>query len=177
MEKSNQIRSNKVPRLWIIVFVIIAFLIVGLLLTTPATPVNGPEPTDQLNEEPSERANTFNNMLLIGDNAIYVENQQAKNEVEIKTVQLKDSGYVVIFDNNDGVPGSIIGASTLINSGESSNIVAKLDEPLANEGVYYAILHRDNGDGIFNPNDDTAIVDKDSNIVLMTFIGDGVEIE
>lgn len=168
--KASMSMNQQVPKLWIFVFLAVVATLVGIYVTSPK-PQTIPVDTDPLDELPeSDRAMTFEQMLVTGKNAIYLENQASGSaEVTIGFVVLSDPGYVVIFDNNDGVPGEIIGYSALLQKG-GEHIVMRADTPLEEDALYFAMLYHDNGDGYFSAVTDTQVLDTENSVVLMTFI-------
>jgi len=170
-------KQRHTPILWIVFLVIIAVLVVGMLLTSPAPVANGPEGESALLEDMTPRESTFASMLLVGDSGIYVEDQTAGNdEVLVAVAILENPGFVVVFDDRDGVPDDVIGVSELIvDNGE--NFVVEVEDLLEDSEVYYAVLYEDDGDGIWNVRKDRAVTDPDENTIMMSFVAQDVEIE
>jgi hypothetical protein len=160
--------QQNVPKSWIFVFLAVIAAIIGLMLTS--------EPTEPVVEEEVEevrevtRSATFNNMLATGDDAIYLENQPAgEEEVDVGYVVLSQPGYVVIAADDDGVPGKRIGTSRWMNDG-GEHVTVELTQALEHDKVYYAVVHHDNGDQVFNVATDPAATDMEDSVVLMTFL-------
>lgn len=109
--------------------------------------------------------------LIVGKNALNVNDQKPGILANISLVILEDKGYVVIHEITDGKPGKIIGSSALLNRGESKNISVELFNTLKEGKSYMAMLHIDNGDGLFEASlDNTAINDEVSkDIIMMEF--------
>ncbi|TAL49683.1 hypothetical protein EPN81_05055 [Patescibacteria group bacterium] len=159
--------QQAVPKLWIFFFLIIVILVVAIFVSGPPAPSSGsnessvPEPT---------RYATFEEMLDLGGNAIYVENQKSgSTSVLVGFVVLSAPGYVVIYNDNSGVPGSVIGESVLFQTG-GEHLTISLNEPLVENQVYYAMLYHDDGDGRFRADTDVQVVDSEQSVVLMTFL-------
>ncbi len=112
------------------------------------------------------------NPLRVAQGAIYAPDQKPGNEVVIGLASLKDGGYVVIHEESEGKPGSIIGSSALLDSGDHNNTGITLLRPSVNGEGLFAMLHKDNGDGIFNPADDAPISGSDGNSIMMRFLID-----
>ena len=71
----------------------------------------------------------------------------------VDSVSLPEPGYVAIYETPlpEGVPGSnIIGASSLLAAGSHESITVPLDEALEGTQEVIAVIHRDEGDQIFN---------------------------
>jgi hypothetical protein len=107
--------------------------------------------------------------LLVGENAIYVATQHPDEHVHVSMSVLKSGGYVVVHANNEGKPGSILGNSSLLPAGGSENFDVELSRSSKDGEIMHAMLHMDNGDGIFNAADDAPIKDIDGNIIMMQF--------
>lgn len=160
--------TNQVPKLWIFFFFIVVALLIGLALSEPASQVE--EQVGQSQEMEEVRAQTFQGMLERGDNAVYVENQAAGAKgVQVGYVVLNQPGYVAILNDDGGVPGVVIGVSELLETG-GEHLTVLLDGSLQDGAVYYAILYHDNGDGVFQADQDTHALDSVDSVVLMTFL-------
>ena len=109
------------------------------------------------------------NPLLIGDNAIYVSNTKPAIIVPIGFAILKDGGYVVIHEESVDRPGTIVGNSALLSQGENRDFEVMLSRKSVDGEALYAMLHFDNGDGVFNSTDDLPITDKEGNSMFMRF--------
>lgn len=107
--------------------------------------------------------------LRIGSNAIFVSDQKPGNSVTVGFADIADGGYVVIHEVTDGNPGAIIGNSAFLSSGELQNISVDLLSETEEGKELIAMLHNDNGDGLFNAADDAPVRDENGNIVLMRF--------
>lgn len=159
--------QQAVPKLWMFFLLIVAVLVVAIAMSGPSaltqtqTQTNAPEPT---------RYATFEEMLEGGDNAIYVENQTSGSSfVIVGFAVLSGSGFIVVYDDDGGVPGSVIGESDLLESG-GEHLVVLLHEPLAEDQVYYAMLYHDDGDGRFRADADSQVTDSEQSVILMSFL-------
>ena len=108
-------------------------------------------------------------VLQVGENIIYVAEQKPGSSVSVDFASMIKEGYVVIYDNDNGRFGKIIGNSKVLPKGESSNISIGLIRPTINGEFLFAMLHEDNGDGTFSPNIDVPLRDQDGNIMYMFF--------
>jgi len=159
--------QQTLPKLWIFVFLAVGAIIVAILLTGPSAPTE--TQTDEIAMD-SPRSATFDQMLEKGGNAIYVENQLSdQSMVRVGFAVLSEPGYVVVFDDNEGVPGSVIGNSVLLEAG-GEHFVVPVNKPLEEDQVYYALLYHDNGDGEFSLAVDTQALDFEESVILMNFI-------
>lgn len=108
-------------------------------------------------------------LLKLGDNAIYVADQKPGSLININYVSLEKSGYVIIHEDLKGKLGSIAGSTKILSKGELANIPAVLLRPVSQGEVFYAVLYEDSGDGIFSPNLDAPLRDEEGNIMSMKF--------
>ncbi|MBI4592245.1 hypothetical protein HY733_02245 [Candidatus Uhrbacteria bacterium] len=156
-----------IPKLWIFFFLVVLGIVAAILVTSPAAPSSN---TAQLIEPEPTRYATFEQMLERGDDAIYVENQPSgQTFVQAGFVVLSKPGYIVIFDDRSGVPGSVIGESELWETG-GEHLVVSIDEPLSDGQVYYAVLYHDDGNNRFRLDEDSQALDAQQSVVLMTFL-------
>ncbi len=72
------------------------------------------------------------------------------------TVAIPKNGFVTIHESLSGAPAEIIGTSALIIAGESETTIP-LTTTMIPGTSYLALLHVDNGDGVFVVNDDLPV--------------------
>ncbi len=107
--------------------------------------------------------------FLLGKNAIAVEDQVPGNQVTISTAVFDEGGgWVAIHEDRDGKPGNILGAQ-IFPAGETRSGFVNLLRPTV-RGVYYAMLHRDDGDREFNHAKDAPITDAAGSVIMMRFV-------
>ena len=161
--------TKPVPWSWILVLTGIALVILVMLLFPPVPTDHGPVEELAPQTPPPTRDDTFGTMLRVGANAILVEHQKSgTSEVVVSLAVLEKAGYVVIHEDDNGVPGAIIGASALLPTG-GENIRVAVDKTLVDGSVYYAMLHVDDGDDTYDPAKDKPVTDAQGNIILMSF--------
>lgn len=146
-------------------------IVVVLVVAIAATGPSAPEGSDAQTQVPEPtRYATYEEMLARGDNAIYVENQPTgSTAVLVGFAVLSKPGFVIVYDDNGGVPGAVIGESFLLESG-GEHLIVQLNEPLAEDQVYYAMLYHDDGNGRFRVDEDAQAVDLEQSVILMNFI-------
>lgn len=83
--------------------------------------------------------------------------QSVKGKVVLLSVAFKQNGYVVIHKEEKGKPGKIIGVSRMLMPGIYANAAITLNENVVPGEVLYAMLHTDNGDGIFSVDTDVPV--------------------
>lgn len=106
---------------------------------------------------------------VASENMINVDNQVIDKSVRIKKAVLSKNGFIVIHKDSSGAPGAVVGTSNLLEPGDYSGIEIDISEEVKNERKFYAMLHEDNGDGIFNTHEDSPVIDKEDSIVFVSF--------
>lgn len=113
--------------------------------------------------------NSASSGALVGENAIYVPDQEPDDSVTAGLVVLAEPGFVVIHEADaNGNPGAILGASTVLSVGESRNVEITLNRASVDGETLMAMLHRDNGDSAFDAGEDAPVVENDA-VVMMSF--------
>jgi len=108
-------------------------------------------------------------VVLAGSSAIAVSDQAPGMQVRVELVTFAEDGWVVIHEDLDGQPGIILGAQRF-NAGANQSGVVDLLRGTEEGRVYYAMLHRDDGDRQFDHRVDTPVADTQGNAILMRFI-------
>ena len=128
-----------------------------------------PEPEGRsISTTPSSSSSA--NGLRAGSDAIYVPDQAPSSMVTVGFVLLAHSGFVVIHEDAGGEPGAIVGASALMKAGETGNggRITLSRESKDGEALY-AMLHQDDGDGMFDAAKDLPVRDQSGNSIAMQF--------
>ncbi len=109
--------------------------------------------------------------LVIGNNAIYVADQAPAQAVLVAVVRLEQTGLVVIHEDKSGQPGQILGTSAVLSAGETKNLTPIKLSRLTKDGeTLYAMLHLDDGDGVFDPAKDRPVFGSlGDNPIMMIF--------
>jgi hypothetical protein len=111
---------------------------------------------------------TTDNGLTSGQlNRVVVSDQFPGNVVYISSAQLSSAGWVVVHKDEAGKPGKIIG-STYFEKGIAPGKV-NLSENTVEGGIYYAMLHSDDGDKVFNAAKDLPLKDAAGNVIMKLF--------
>lgn len=100
-------------------------------------------------------------------NRVVISDQFPGNIVYISSVQLAQPGFIVIHKDNAGTPGDVIGYQYFdkgINPGKIT-----LTSPTVEGGIYYAMLHSDNGDKKFDITKDLPLKDASGNVIMKLF--------
>src|SRR3989339_1954581 len=125
-------------------FLIFGAAVAGLIAWTFFWPAS----TLVTEELPTLRQQTFEQMLDVGTDAIYVEDQpMGAEEISVGFAVMHEAGFVVVFADAEGVPGRVIGVSGALPSGGGEHVAVSLQEALVDGESYYAMLYQDDGDG------------------------------
>jgi len=98
-----------------------------------------------------------------------VSDQNFGDSVVLDTVNIDRTSWVVVFEDNDGVPGSILGAQ-LYDAGLIEDGAVSLLRDTVAESTYYVKVHSDDGDRSFDFTKDVAYLDQAGNEVMTTFM-------
>ena len=107
-------------------------------------------------------------VVAASDNKISVEIQSAGKEVTVSTVALTAESWVVIHEDTAGKPLRILGAKHL-HAGAYTNVVVKLLRETVGGHTYYAMLHSDDGDGLFDSKKDIVETDRADSPIMAKF--------
>ena len=160
------------PKTWIFFFIIVVILIIASFLQSAnkSDVKTAPSPTVLGSNLPASREANANAMLNNGDNTIFVTDQSSGlSELSVSYAVLSEPGFVLVRDDDHGMPGKIIGTSALLQNGRVENIDISLTDSLKADRVYYAELAQDDGDQTFQEAKDLLVSDQNKSIVLMSF--------
>ena len=130
---------------YLVALLVISALGAGIYIYTAGSPAS-----EAVMEEDT---NTVSGMLA-EENAVVVMEQKPGNTVLGSMVYLAAPGFLVIHEDTNGQPGAILGASTLLQAGESSNITVSLSRATQDGERLHAMLHADtDGNGTFSASD------------------------
>lgn len=107
--------------------------------------------------------------LMVGKNAIYVDDQLPSINVTVSFAVLEKAGFIAIHESKDGKPGATIGVSALLPAGDNRNVLIKLSRISKNGEEMFAMLHADNGNRVWNISSDAPVKDIQGNIIIMKF--------
>jgi plastocyanin len=102
--------------------------------------------------------------------AITVTAQTPGLTATVHSVTLAKASYVVIHEDNNGAPGTIIGQSVLLQPGTYTDVNVTVTTKLEAGKTYYAMIHTDNGDGVYATADDVPAKDASGNVVMVSFM-------
>ena len=137
-------------------------------------------------ENAGETSVTETGMMFakLGGNAVYVVDQRYEKTMIVNIAYLERPGFVVLHETTaDEKPGKVVGFSKLLSETENKNVEIVITDHKTSSApkMLLAMLHEDNGDGIFQESD-PALKDVSGNPVWMVFsiddkAGDPKEIE
>lgn len=108
-------------------------------------------------------------VTFAGPSGLHVVGQQEGTSVIISELVLENGGFVVIHEDANGAPGTILGATPFLPAGRAQNIPVFLARKTQNNEILYAMLYADNRDARFNASDDAPIRDQQGNIIMQSF--------
>ena len=152
--------------------VIIAF-VVGILIGFLGTWVSmrdSAKPADDMKDNveiADEKEKKPEDIKLSGDNAILVRDQKVGVVVNVELVTLKNDGWVVIHESDNGVLGNALGAQLFLQ-GVSSGTVDLLRGMEAGK-TYYAVVRQDDGDRAFDLSKDLLLSDGRGDPIQVSF--------
>jgi hypothetical protein len=148
-----------IPLTWTIWLGVVALVVMGILLSQPSAPIHDPA-QDILNQTQWElREEHYAAMVLDTGFGVLVSDQLPGSGVNIAKATMEVSGFIAIFNDEDGAPGKSIG-SVALEKGEHTDIVITLDRKLQAGEVCYAVVMKEK---------DTAMTDADGTWILMSF--------
>lgn len=99
--------------------------------------------------------------MLAEENAIIVSEQRPGASAIVSLAVLAAPGYVVVHEDNGGQPGTILGASGLLQAGENANVSITLLRQTRDGERLHAMLHFDtDGSGSFDSSADVSVQSK-----------------
>lgn len=120
-------------------------------------------------KQPISPGDTSSLKMVVGRNAININEQRVGTWATVSFVLVEKKGYVIVRELENGRPGDIIGISALISAGESSRIVVALSKALEDSGTYAAILYEDDGNEVFDSVSDMPVTSDDGSEIMMEF--------
>lgn len=153
----------------ILIPIIIILAIVVIIFVAKDKPVDplvpDPETADVI------EAGASGQFAKIASNGIIVGNQQVNDEVILSMVAMEKGGFVSIHAYTNDDREKIIGISRYLTAGSYQNLEIGLTEKIINQHGYYAQLHQDDGNGIFDPMKDNQVIGFDRKPVVSEFTG------
>ncbi len=136
-----------------VVILLVIGLVLGLgffLLSIPgirrdlaqnsANPTPGPESPGLVETE---------NGIFAGEVLIELGNVTPNNSITLDRVNLLSPAWVVVFEDDNGQKGMVLGVSVLLPKGESQGVIIDLQRKIVRGESIYIGLHSDDGDSKF----------------------------
>ena len=147
---------------WVVtVIVIIVLIIIGVMVFG-----NKNSDISDVTDDTSQAIDDADASIEI--NRVVISDQFPGNVVYVSSVNLANGGWVEIHKDNAGTPGAYVG-SMYFEKGISPGGKITLTEPTVEGGIYYAMLHSDDGDKIFDSAKDLPLKDSKGNIIMKLF--------
>lgn len=115
-----------------------------------------------------EEKNEGINSVTESKNSITVSDQLAGLVVTVDRVVLAQSGWLVIQEERDGKPASLLGAGRK-DAGTYEQVPVELLRNTEEGNIYYAVIYIDDGDRQFDNKKDMPIITRDGNPVMDAF--------
>lgn len=170
-KQKNKNNSNLFRILfWVVISFISGFLIVLILIAPRVENLqkNTIKSDYKYENETAASLKSKDTLFVKEKESILVDDQPAGNQIEIKKVFLARGGWVVVYKDNNGAPGKILGAQKF-NPGVSKGTIVYLRPATVSQEIYYAIAHKDDGDGKFDYKVDTPSVGERGQSVIAKF--------
>lgn len=153
--------------------VVIGIIVVIVLILLGVAFMGNNDANDALENNENETSGSVDtSTLIVAENAVNVEAQRPGSTATVSSVMVEDRGFVVVHESVNGAPGKVLGSSSLLVAGQTLNVSLPLTEALKDGQKYIAMVHIDNGDGVFSEATDPAAKDSMGNIIMMEFEGD-----
>lgn len=110
--------------------------------------------------------------LRVGDSTLFVTDQEPGEDLNLNSIVLREGGYVAIHQDANGAPGNIIGTTEFLPEGEHENIDISLDREVGAGETLYAMIHTDDGDQVFNADQDDPLMDNGAPVMVSFMIID-----
>lgn len=98
---------------------------------------------------------------------ISVSSQAPGTTVEVAKISLASSGWVVIHEESNGVPGKILGARRFEKGVHSGNV--ELLRNTESGKIYFAVIHSDDQNHTFDYKSDLPLKDASGGLVMTKF--------
>jgi plastocyanin len=104
-----------------------------------------------------------------GDGLSSGDQISGSSSVTARLVAFADGGFVVVHENANGTPGTILGSSAKLGAGVHSNVEVELSRSTRPGEVLHVMLHADtDANGQFNAAVDLPIKDASGSVIVQT---------
>ena len=87
----------------------------------------------------------------------------------IDKAMLTQNGFIVVYDDQNGSTGGVLGVSNLLQAGTHENLVITLSRKTVDGEKLHALIQNDNGDGVFDALIDETSKDTSGNAIQTQF--------
>jgi hypothetical protein len=102
------------------------------------------------------------------ESSVIVSDQPAGKVVMLDSLELEERSWAVIYEDSRGRPGNILGAHRYME-GAHTNVPVELQRPTSVGGVYYAMIHHNDSDDIFDHTKDRPYTAEDGSPIMVRF--------
>ena len=165
-------KPKTLPKTWIIFFVLIVILVVGASIEAGNSPKNTAKAS--MTKAVAVVASPQNEDFKIAGsgNVLELTDQvRGAKSVTVRSVAFSSPGFVAIYADDHGMPGPLIGFSSLVN-GSKEGLVISTSQALEPGKIYYAMMFKDDGDEKFDAKKDVQMSDEHSTVILVNFVAD-----
>ena len=186
MENTNKSVFNKITVLVFLIGIVVGFGSASLWLRRNKNISAAPESASTVSGESPAGTSTDKTANAVSDSSlaeaskalsgakesIAVHNQPSGDMVSIDSISSEQGVWVAVHEDEAGKPGRILGAQLFL-AGNHSGVVELLRATAENK-IYYAMLHRDDGDHVFDAAKDLPIKNADGNPAMARFTATSV---
>ncbi len=161
------IKLNRMRKTALIGVVCLILTLILMYFVSHVRPVS-----QQVSSTSSPRIQTFEQMKTASGAGVYVEDQPAgAMEVVVGFAVMPQGGFLAIHEDAGGVPGRVIGVSSVLAQG-GEHVSVKVSPALVDGAIYYAMVYADPKDDPIKALADGTVrplTDAEGNVVLMSF--------
>lgn len=118
----------------------------------------GETTTSTTGDDPTTEADTGDAPPMEPAEVVFEAQQSDGSVVVVASVTLPAPGFIAVHGNADGAPGAVIGNTSLLPAGTTTDVTVTLDSPLDSTAMVFPMAHIDvneNGEYEFSPPDVT----------------------
>ena len=105
----------------------------------------------------------------VASDTFQVSYQEPGRFVLVDFVTLSEASFIVIQTSTSEGPGEVLGMSPLLAAGEAQQLEIKLTESMDADQTFYAVLYKDDGDGLFSLTADFLVYDQSGAPLVLLF--------
>ncbi len=112
-------------------------------------------------------ADTMMMSAPVSGDTFQVSTQEPGNTILVDFASLEQAGYLVIQVYTEDGPGEVLGMSPLLAAGMIEQVEIALSLTTQPDQTFYAVLYRDDGDGLFSLEADMLVYDQSGTVPFM----------